>query len=39
VKPFPVVLIGLVFSALFLTYAVAQRLRGGSEKSIPKWKS
>ena len=39
VKPFPVALIGLVFSALFLTYAVAQRLRGGSEKSIPKWKS
>ena len=38
VKPFPVVLIGLVFSALFLTYAIAQRLRGGSEKSIPKWK-
>ncbi len=39
VKPFPVALIGLVFSALFLTYAIAQRLRGGSEKSIPKWKS
>lgn len=39
IKPFPVFLIGLVFSALFLTYAIAQRLRGGSEKSIPKWKS
>ncbi len=39
VKPFPIALLGLAFSALFLTYAVVQRVRGDSEQNIPKWKS
>lgn len=39
VKPFPVALIALAFSALFLTYAIVQRVRGDGEQKIPKWKS
>ena len=39
VKPFPMALVAFAFSALFLTYALVNRFRGNSERSIPKWKS
>jgi len=39
VKPFPIVLIVLAFSAFFLTYAVVQRVRDDGEQKIPKWES
>lgn len=39
VKPFPIALVAFAFSALFLTYALVNRFRGNSERSIPKWKS
>tara|TARA_X000000368_G_scaffold375997_1_gene328772 strand:+ start:1802 stop:3286 length:1485 start_codon:yes stop_codon:yes gene_type:complete len=39
VKPFPIALVVLAFSTLFLTYALVNRFRGNKEQSIPKWKS
>ncbi len=39
VKPFPIALIVLVFSTLFLTYAIVNRVRGEGDQKIPKWKS
>ena len=39
VKPFPIALVVLSFSTLFLTYALVNRFRGNNEQSIPKWKS
>lgn len=39
VKPFPIALIALAFSTLFLTYAIISRVRGDNEQKIPKWKS
>ncbi len=39
VRPFPVAILLLVFSLLFLTYAVVHRMRADDELNIPKWKA
>ncbi len=39
VRPFPVAILLLVFSLLFLTYAVVHRMRADDEINSPKWKA